>query len=130
MPRYVAQTGRAGRPSKSSPERRLLLLGILLCLPLLAIIARLAYLQIIEHGTYEVLASDQHDLEAKLLPARGKVYVRDAGDGKLYPLATNRDSWLIYAVPRNMKDPIAVAHELAPLVGKPDVDLVTSFTRD
>lgn len=106
------------------------MLGILLCIPLMAIVARLGYLQILEHDTYEVLASDQHDLEAKLLPARGKVYVRDEGDGKLYPLATNRDSWLIYAVPHNMKDPIAVAHELAPLVGKPDVDLVTSFTRD
>jgi cell division protein FtsI/penicillin-binding protein 2 len=106
------------------------MLGGLLCLPLLAVILRLGFLQIMEHGTYEALASDQHDLEAKLLPERGKIYVRDATDGKLYPLATNRDAWLIYAVPRNMKDPIVVAHELAPLVGKPDVDLVTSFTKD
>ncbi len=118
------------RATRSTPQARLNLLAMLLCLPLLAIIARLGYLQIIEHGTYEALASDQHDLVAKLLPERGKIYVRDRVDGRLYPLATNRDAWLIYAVPRNMKDPVAIAHELAPLVGKPDVDLVTSFTRD
>lgn len=118
------------RATRSTPQARLNLLAILLCIPLLAIIARLGYLQIIEHGTYEALASDQHDLVAKLLPERGKIYVRDHVDGKLYPLATNRDAWLIYAVPRNMKDPVAIAHELAPLIGKPDVDLVTSFTRD
>ena len=130
MPRFVAPIRHTGRPTRSSSERRLLMLGVLLCLPLVAIVLRLGYLQVIEHGTYEALASDQHDLEAKLLPERGKIYVRDAADGKLYPLATNRDAWLIYAVPRNMKDPIAVAHELAPIVGKPDVDLVTSFTRN
>lgn len=118
------------RQSVSTPQSRLNLLAILLCIPLVAIIFRLGYLQIIDHGTYEALASDQHDLVAKLLPQRGKIYVRDRVDSKLYPLATNRDAWLIYAVPRNMKDPIAVAHELAPLVGKPDVDLVTSFTKD
>ncbi|MEO5927276.1 MAG: penicillin-binding protein 2 [Patescibacteria group bacterium] len=130
MPRFNTPSRHSGRDSRSSPDKRLLMLGILLCLPLIAVVLRLGYLQIVEHGTYEVLASDQHDLEAKLLPERGKIYVRDATDGKLYPLATNRDAWLIYAVPHNMKDPIAIAHELAPLVGKPDVDLVTSFTKN
>jgi cell division protein FtsI/penicillin-binding protein 2 len=120
----------ARRPTRSTPQARLNLLAVLLCIPLTAVVIRLGYLQIVEHGTYEALASDQHDLVAKLLPERGKIYVRDHVDGKLYPLATNRDAWLIYAVPRNMKDPVAVAHELAPIVGKPDVDLVTSFTRD
>jgi cell division protein FtsI/penicillin-binding protein 2 len=127
MRRFSALPSRERRPT---PHVRLTLLGVFLCIPLAAIVVRLGYLQIVEHGTYEALASDQHDLEAKLLPDRGKILVRDATDGKLYPLATNRDSWLIYAVPKNMKDPIAVAHELAPLTGKPDVDLVTMLTRN
>ncbi|MFA5935384.1 MAG: penicillin-binding protein 2 [Patescibacteria group bacterium] len=127
MRRFGTPSRRENRPA---PQARLRFLGFFLCLPLLAVMLRLGYLQILEHGTYAALASDQHDLEAKLLPERGKIYVRDEVDNKLYPLATNRDSWLIYAVPRNMKDPVAVAHDLAPLVGKPDVDLVTMLTRD
>jgi cell division protein FtsI/penicillin-binding protein 2 len=115
---------------RATPQKRLKLLSFMLCLPLAAVVVKLATLQIFDHGTYEALASDQHDLESKLLPERGRILVRDPIDGHLSPLATNRDAWLIYAVPKAMKDPVAVAHELSPLVGKPDVDLVTSFTRN
>ncbi len=113
-----------------TPQTRLRILAWLLALPLLAAIVRLGYLQLIERETYAVLASDQHDLESKLLPTRGKILVRDRVDGQLYPLATNRDMWLIYAVPRGMKDPIAVARELAPIVEIPEVDILTKLTRD
>lgn len=113
-----------------TPQARLVWLGRLLSLLIIVVVLRLGYLQIIEHKTYEVLASDQHDLEAKLLPVRGKIFVRDAIDNKLYPFATNREAWIVYAVPKNMEDPVAVAHELSPIIGIPDVDMVTKLTKD
>lgn len=126
IPRF---TGRPTHADGASTAKRLTVLGWLLIIPLAIVVLRLAQLQILEHGTYAVLASDQHDLESKLLPTRGRIFVRDRSDGKLYPLATNRDAWTIYAVPKNMKDPVASAHVLSPIVGIPDVDLVTKLTK-
>lgn len=126
MPRFSVRPSHTDGASTAS---RLRVLGWMLLIPLAIVVLRLAQLQILEHGTYAVLASDQHDLEAKLLPTRGRIFVRDRSDGKLYPLATNRDAWTIYAVPKNMKDPVADAHVLAPVVGIPDVDLVTKLTK-
>lgn len=108
-------------------ETRLRLAAVLLLLPFIAIIARLVQFQIIQHDDYATWASDQHDLEERLLPTRGRILARDPGDGKLYPLAANRDAWTVYAVPQNMKDPIAVAHELATILEMPDVDLVAKL---
>lgn len=105
------------------------IVGWMLLFLAMAIVLRLGYLQIIERETYAILASDQHDLQKKLLPTRGKILVRDPVDGRLYPLATNREAWTIYGVPKEMKDPVAVAHELAPILGMPDVDLVTRLTK-
>lgn len=95
-----------------------------------AIVLRLGYLQIMEYGLYALLASDQHDLQTKLMPNRGQILVRDRADGRLRPLATNRLSWQVYAVPKEMKDPVAVAHELSAVLNLPDVDLVAKLTKD
>lgn len=137
MPRFFSQSAGRRHFGQGSPNvyacggmnKRVRILSFLLSFLVLALIARLAQLQIIEHATYEALASDQHDLESKLLPARGRIFVRDRADGKLYPLASNREAWTIYAVPKNMEDPIAVAHELAGITSISDVDLVTRLTK-
>ncbi|MFH1705152.1 MAG: penicillin-binding protein 2 [Patescibacteria group bacterium] len=138
MPRFFSQQVGRQRVVKGLPDlsasgminKRVRVLSILLILLVPALVVRLAQLQIFEHSTYEALASDQHDLEAKLLPSRGRIFVRDRADGKLYPLASNREAWTIYAVPKNIEDPIAVAHELAGIVNIPDVDLITRLTKE
>ncbi len=88
---------------------------------------RLAKFQILDNEVYQVLASDQYDLEAKLLPNRGRILIKDPMDGKLYPLAANRDAWHIYAEPKNISDPVVVAHELSAVLGIPDVDLISKI---
>ncbi len=89
---------------------------------------RLIKLQILDRQMYQLLASDQHDLQSRLMPDRGQILIRDRTDGNLYPLASNREAWTVYAVPKNMDDPVRVAHELAAVLGMPDVDLVTKLT--
>jgi cell division protein FtsI/penicillin-binding protein 2 len=117
-----------GNPITWSKTRWFLLYVFVLFLGAL-IVLKLGYLQLYEHKFYEVLASDQHDLETQLLPERGRILVRDRADGQLYPLAANREAWTIYASPKDLEDPIAVAHELAALVNVPDVDLVARLNK-
>ncbi|HWQ99537.1 MAG TPA: penicillin-binding protein 2 [Candidatus Methylomirabilis sp.] len=89
---------------------------------------RLFYLQVWSGRSYRLLASNQHELQAKLIPQRGRILVRDRTDGTLHPLATNRDAWTVYVVPKNMKDPGAVARELAAFAGKTEAELVATWT--
>lgn len=122
------QGRRSGRERAHSGERIAWLMWIFASLGVLVIL-RLGYLQVMEHGTYSLLASDQHDLATKLLPTRGQILIKDKSDGALHPLATNKLAYLVYAVPREMKDAVAVAHALATTLALPDVDLVTKLTK-
>ncbi|MDF1497273.1 MAG: penicillin-binding protein 2 [Patescibacteria group bacterium] len=90
-------------------------------------VLRLAKFQILDKSMYQVLASDQYDLESKLLPSRGRILIKDPMDGKLYPLAANRDSWQVFAEPKNISDPVVTAHELSGVLGIPDVDLIAKL---
>ncbi len=67
------------------------------------IIARLFFLQVLEHDFYEALASGQQEIYQELIPRRGEVFVRDK-DNNLYPLAQNRDLYLLYAVPKELRE--------------------------
>lgn len=93
------------------------------------IVVRLVYLQIMQYGLYALYASDQHELAAKLLPTRGQIFVRDRADGALHPLAANRLAWQVYAVPKEMKDPVGEAHALSTALSLPDVDVVAKLTK-
>ena len=87
---------------------------------LLAVAIRLGQLQIVQGSFYSMLASGQHDLYEKLLPERGQILVRERGSDSLYPVAANKDLWIIYS--DNRKGPIDAASEskiLAPLLVTP-----------
>lgn len=74
-----------------------------------AVIARLGYLQIVKHGYYAGKASGQHETENRLPPERGEIFWRDtgkAGSEILYPFATNKQYFLVYAIPKEVKDPV------------------------
>jgi len=110
-------------------SRRFLFLTVSMIILCFILILRLAKIQILDNAVYQVLASGQHDLEAKLLPERGRILIKDSLDGKYYPLAANRDSWLLYAEPKNIKDPILTAHDLADLLGMAEVDLLSKLDK-
>jgi cell division protein FtsI/penicillin-binding protein 2 len=111
------------------PDARLRFLDWAFACAAAAIVLRLANFQIMQYGLYSLYASDQHELAAKLFPTRGQIFVRDKADGALHPLATNRLSWQVYAVPKEMKDPVAVAHTLSAALSLPDADLVSKLTK-
>lgn len=87
------------------------------------IILRLFNLQIIDYKTYLSLAHSQQRSEEKINPQRGKIYLKDK-DKNNYLLATNREYYNIFAVPKeiqkleNAQEQLEkVAQTLAPLIG-------------
>jgi stage V sporulation protein D (sporulation-specific penicillin-binding protein) len=126
---YVRQSYLREKKETNDMSRRFLFLTVSMLILCFVIALRLAKIQVLDNAVYQVLASGQHDLEAKLLPERGRVLIKDSLDGKYYPLAANRDSWLLYAEPKNIEDPVVVAHDLAELLGMTDVDLLAKLDK-
>jgi len=97
------------RKEKNNIERdnRLNTIMAIIFLLVGAIIFKLYNLQVIKYDLYVALASDQHQIYNELEPERGKIYIQDSqelfGD-KYYPLATNKEFSLIYAVPDHIED--------------------------
>ena len=115
--------------SSFRPDARLRFLDVAFACVVVVIVLRLGNFQIMQYGLYSLYASDQHELAAKLFPTRGQIFVRDKADGALHPLATNRLSWQVYAVPKEMKDPVTVAHALSAALSLPDADMITKLTK-
>lgn len=77
---------------------------ILLVFALLALLVsvRLAGLMIFQHDFYAALAAGSHEVYYNLFPKRGNVYIQDSRTGEEYPLAMNRDYFLVYADTREI----------------------------
>jgi cell division protein FtsI/penicillin-binding protein 2 len=100
-----------------NPNIRIWVLTIVSFLLILILVGRLADLQIVRHGYFMAVAENQRKRASELMPHRGTIYMTESAsdDGSdVYPVATNKRSYIIYAVPRNMTDPQSVAEQLAP----------------
>jgi cell division protein FtsI/penicillin-binding protein 2 len=109
-------------------DNRLRILITIIFLFNLVIIFRLFILQIKNHNFYLVLASGQYDIYKKLLPERGKIYLEEPS-GELYPLATNKDYFLVFAEPKLINNNQEVAQKLAPLLELDPVEIEKKLTR-
>ncbi|HLM84307.1 MAG TPA: penicillin-binding protein 2 [Candidatus Bathyarchaeia archaeon] len=86
-----------------------------------AVFFRLYNLQVSAHTYYQELASNQQKIYQDLVPKRGKIFVKD-GSGS-YPVAVNRELSLVYAVPKEVENAKAEAHELAVILQLDEGDL-------
>lgn len=81
-----------------------------------AVLFKLYYLQVISHGEYEALASGQHQTSGVLDPERGKIFIQDNPNGNaetgLFPIATNKNFALVYAIPRDAGNAGVLAEKL------------------
>ena len=79
-------------------------------------ICKLYSLQIMSYDLYTALAFDQHQIFSKLEPERGKIFIQDNlgnnSNNELYPIATNKEFALVYAIPKNVKKPRELAEQL------------------
>ena len=67
------------------------------------IVVRLVILMIFQHSFYVALAAGSREVYRNLFPVRGQVYVQDSRTGEEYPLAMNRDYFIVYADTRVIK---------------------------
>ncbi len=82
------------------------------------IIFRLFTVQILAHDQYSELAKDQHELYAELVPERGDILVEDSSSPSGYfTLASNKELYLVYAVPREIDDASDVVFKIKDIVG-------------
>jgi len=89
---------------------RLRLLQMAVAAVAVVLVLRLGYLQVVQHGFYEALASGQRDLFQELFPERGDLLVMDRDEA--VPIATNRYLNLVWADTREVDDPVRTARVL------------------
>ena len=88
---------------KKSKISRIRIMAGLICLVALVVIGRLFMLMVLQHDFYTALAKGTHNVSSELVPDRGKIYAKDSRTGEEYPLAINRDYFVIYADTRDIK---------------------------
>ena len=117
--------GPAGRPYTRSAKddetptlRRSLLLGGVLAFWMVAIVARLYYLQIIQYVELLGQAQRQQQRTVELAPQRGAIF-----DREMRPLAMSLAVDSVFAVPAEIPDRRMVANLLAPVLGLDAGDL-------
>jgi cell division protein FtsI/penicillin-binding protein 2 len=102
------------KKKESADNNRLGLVIAIIFLLAAALIGRLFYLQIIKYDTYRALAANQHESSGELAAERGKILITDSlnrAEGT-YALATNKDFYLIFGVPKDIEDPAFMAEQL------------------
>lgn len=108
-PRSIRPVTRA-QPRVASYRPLVLLVIMVLCSA--ALVSRLAFWQVMQHGRLAAQTAAEHAAMAYQAPLRGRIY-DDRGD----PLATDITMNTVYAVPRDIKDPARTAAEVAPVLG-------------
>ncbi|HBU06903.1 MAG TPA: hypothetical protein DEB09_02370 [Candidatus Magasanikbacteria bacterium] len=87
----------------TNSDPRLKIMWVLFVLLAVVVVGRLFMLMIWENNFYLALAAGSHDMYNKLFPKRGSVYIQDSRTKEEYPLAINRDYFLVYADTRKIK---------------------------
>src|SRR4030066_1354253 len=80
------------------------------------IICRLFYIQVSKHEYWKALAKGQQMLFSDIPANRGEIYLRDK-NGKLYPLAVNKEWPLVYVVPNEILAKEETAQKLSDILG-------------
>lgn len=124
-----ANQKKISRGSGSSIDRRFRVLCAGFCLLGIVVAARLFSLQVLSHTLYEDLAANAHDVLEKLVPVRGDILIKDP-DGTSYPVATNKDTFQVFAEPRNVKQKERIADLLAPMLVIDREELVKKLQGD
>lgn len=82
---------------------------------------RLFTLQILRHSFYKTLAANQHQISHTVYPSRGEIFMKDKyteSDSRsaLFPVAINKDLWMVYAVPNEVEDKEEAVSKLSPFL--------------
>jgi len=122
-PPHVPRTPRAVPPAR--PERRRLALSAFLGILLLAVVAKLVHVQVIEPDRFVEVGQSQRLRTVQLDANRGRILDREGRDLALSVLRPT-----VFADPSQIEDPRRTARRLAPLLGIPVRDLADRLDGD
>lgn len=88
------------------------------------LLIRLVFIQGIEHETWVKRADRAQEKNVRIEAERGTIYDRN---GKI--LAMNLDRPSVYAIPSEIKNPLAVSKQLAPILNLPQSQLLKSLRK-
>lgn len=94
---------------------------------------RLFMIQVLDHGFYAALASDQHALVEQLSPQRGEIYVKDKfSETGIALIATNRTMYHVYANPKQIPhdDVEHTIQAITPILGMDPETLRERLTKE
>lgn len=99
--------------TSDNPNRLNFILAIIFLLSLL-VVMRLYKLQVLDNDLYAAMASDQHQVYNELKPKRGQIFFQDTQNNtsEYYPVATNKEFALVYAIPAKIGEPDDAAEAL------------------
>jgi len=109
---------------RSLEDKQIRWLSVVFMLIALVIIVRLFVMQVYEHTYYDALATGTHEIYERLFPTRGTIYFQDTRTNAEYPVAVNKDFYLIYAVPKEIKpaDVVSTTDKLAAILKVDDIE--------
>ncbi len=95
-----------------------------------SLVYKLFSLQIGQCDMYTAMAANQQQISSQLKPERGKIFVTEKVNGveKLYPIATNKDLAVLYAVPKDVVNPRELAEKFYEFFDKARIEEELSKT--
>ncbi len=91
----------------------------------LSVLVKLYNLQISRYDWYIVRALSQHQVSGILEPERGRIFVQESqkgNDENFYPIASNKDFALIYAIPEEIRNANSIAENLFEIFRKEKIE--------
>jgi len=94
------------RPVKKHTHNtsRIHVVAVVFCIAFAMVAFRLFVLMVWQHSFYTALANGSHETYAELFPERGTIFVQSEVTGETFPIALNRDVYLMFADTREIHD--------------------------
>lgn len=105
-------------------RKRVIILFTMVLLGFASVFIRLIDLMVLEHEQYADRAYRQHVRQETIAPSRGAIY-----DARMRELSVNRKVKSLYGVPREIKNPQALAKAISPIVRQSRSDLAGKLSR-
>ena len=91
----------------------------------LIIVARLFYWQVVKASELSDLGVSQYGAAISLLPARGEIKTSDK-----FPIAANKNSYLVFANPKEVKDKKATSQALSEILKIESASISANLSKD
>ncbi len=109
------------------PKSRIYLVILVILVFTSIIIAQLFKLQVKNSPKYVNLARKQHSVSQSILPSRGEIFLRQKDEK--FSVAVNRELKTVFAIPKEIKDPVSIASKISSILGLDEGDVLKKLSK-